>query len=581
MAPGSAEPRDRERPAVELAARDRAGAYLGDADERAHLQLAARRTGADQLADRLVYEGGLAWSARWLLPVEEVPHRTVAALRGPIVALWTVREVVGAVAGSGEYGVWSTGGGPLVRGRGTGPVVGATTAAGRHVLAGAEGALLCLWEAAGGAPVELDRVTLPIPLRSLAAVQPPDGVPVLVGVEVTVPSGDWSMLDTATTGGAVRGWAVAGDPPRLRPHPSPPPADPVPVDPLYPKVSVAVRGRECLLTGGRDGIVRAWPLDAGEGEPPVPLASPAAVACAARSDGRWVAVTAHHNGRIGAWDLAEGAPPESVLHDSHDAAAVACVRAPGGPPLAVTGGLDGRVCVFDVDSGALLRTIVVPPGGELAGAGRYRPTGVPDEPPGPEPVRDVTAAVLPDGRPVAVSVGNLGWLRWWCLSSGEALGAARLSHWGRAVTGDRRVVVATTGDDLRVYDLASARAVAVFPRAGPDPLSTLDVAGDLVVALDDAGRLHRYRLAHGAPVGEPLPGHHRDARTVACGRHPDGRAIAVSGGWDGTVRVWDLAAGRELHRIPVEHPVYAVALAGDGSIVVGAHGVMGVLRLHA
>lgn len=565
-----------------MTARRRAAAYLGGADERAQLQLAARRIGADQLADRLVYEGGLPWSARWLLPVEEVPHRTVAALRGPIVALWTVREVVGAVAESGEYGVWDVdGGATLARGRGAGRVVGATTVAGRHVLAAAGGTVLRLWEAAGGAPVELDRVTLPIPLRTLAAVQPPDGVPVLVGVEETVSPHDWTMLDTTTTGGEVRGWAIAGDPPRLRPHPSPPPATPVPVDPLYPKVSVAVRGRECLLTGGSDGVVRVWPLDAGTVEPPVPLASPAAAACTVRSDGQAVAVTAHHNGRIGAWDLAEGAPPESVLHDSQDAAAVTCVRAPGGPPLAVTGGLDGRVCVFDVDSGALLRTIVMPPPGEMPGAGSYRPPGVPEKPPGPEPVRDVTAAVLPDGRPVAVSLGAQGWLRWWCLSSGEALGAALLSRWGRAVAAGRGVVVATTGDDLRVYDLASARPVAVFPRVGPDPLSTLDVAGDLVVALDHAGRLHRYRLTDGAPVGEPLAGHDRDARTVACGRHPDGRAIAVSGGYDGTVRVWDLAAGRELHRIPVEHPVYAVALAGDGSIVVGAHGVMGVLRLHA
>jgi hypothetical protein len=441
--------------------------------------------------------------------------------------------------------------------------------------------VLRLWEAAGGAPVELDRVALPVPLRSLAAVVPRDGVPVLVGVETTVPAGDWSLLDAATTGGAVRGWAVAGDPPRLRAHPAPPAADPVPVDPLYPRASVAARAGEYLLTGGYDGVVRAWPVDAGTGEPPVPVASPAAVACTVRSDGQRVAVAVHHNGRIGAWDLAEGAPPESVLHDSHDAAAVACVRAPGGPPLAVTGGHDGRLCVFDVDSGALLRTIVMPAGGELAGVGTYRPPGAPDPPPGPEPVRDVTAAVLPDGRPVAVSVGNLGWLRWWCLSSGEMLGAARLRQWGLAVACGRRDVVATTGDDLRVYDLASARPRAAFPRVGPEQLSTVEVAGDLVVALDMAGRLHRYRLADGVPVGAPLAGHHRDARTLACGRHPDGRAIAVSGGFDGTLRVWELSSGRELHRIPVEHPVYAVALADDGSIVVGAHGAMGVLRLHA
>jgi WD40 repeat protein len=559
---------------VERAARRRAGAYLRERDARAQLQLAARRIGADLLADRLVYEGGLPWSARWLLPVEEAPHRTVAALRGPVVALWTVGEAVGAVAESGAYGVWDIDSGePLLRGHGTARV-GAATAAGRHVLAAADGAVLRLWEAAEGAPVERDRVTLPFPLRSLTAHTTMDGDPMLVGVEATVVTSDWSMFDTTTSGGAVRGWAVTGDPLRLREHPSPPP-------PPAGGRHLTAEARTCRLTGGSDGVVRAWPVGGGPGEPPVPVASPAAAACAARSGGQWVAVVAHHNGRVGAWDLAEGAPPETVLHDAHDASSVACVQPPGGPPLAVTGGFDGRLCVFDVDSGALLRTIVMPPAGELPGTGSYRPPDAPDEPPGPEPVRDVTAAVLPGGRPVAVSIGDHGWLRWWCMTSGEMLGATRLRQWGRAVAAGGRVVVATTGEDLQVYDLASARPLAVFPHAGQEPLWTLDLAADMIVAIDGAGRLHRYHLDGGAPVGEPLPGHYRDARTISCGRHPDGRAVAVSGGFDGTVRVWDLAAGEQLHRIPIEHPVYAVALAGDGSIVVGARGGIGVLRLHA
>jgi WD40 repeat protein len=53
----------------------------------------------------------------------------------------------------------------------------------------------------------------------------------------------------------------------------------------------------------------------------------------------------------------------------------------------------------------------------------------------------------------------------------------------------------------------------------------------------------------------------------------------VSGGFDGTVRVWDLRAGEEVHRIPLEHPVYAVAVADDGAILVGTHGGIGVLQL--
>ncbi|GAA3227399.1 WD40 repeat domain-containing protein [Dactylosporangium siamense] len=109
-------------------------------------------------------------------------------------------------------------------------------------------------------------------------------------------------------------------------------------------------------------------------------------------------------------------------------------------------------------------------------------------------------------------------------------------------------------------------------------LTAVDVLDGLAVASDTQGTLHRLPLAGG--TRPPVPGHHGEARTVACGQHPDGRAVAVTGGWDGTVRVWDLRAGAELHRIPVEHPVHAVALAADGTVVTGWQGGIGVFRLH-
>jgi WD40 repeat protein len=68
-------------------------------------------------------------------------------------------------------------------------------------------------------------------------------------------------------------------------------------------------------------------------------------------------------------------------------------------------------------------------------------------------------------------------------------------------------------------------------------------------------------LTAGAPVGEPLTGHTGTVAAVATGVLPDGRPVAVTGGWDATVRVWDLATGAPVGEPLTGHTgaVYAVA----------------------
>ena len=78
-----------------------------------------------------------------------------------------------------------------------------------------------------------------------------------------------------------------------------------------------------------------------------------------------------------------------------------------------------------------------------------------------------------------------------------------------------------------------------------------------------------WRLADGAPVGEPLTGHAGAVNAVAVGALPDGTPVIVSGSGDyrrgqtdTTVRVWRLADGAPVGEPLTGHPgpVNAVAV---------------------
>jgi len=59
--------------------------------------------------------------------------------------------------------------------------------------------------------------------------------------------------------------------------------------------------------------------------------------------------------------------------------------------------------------------------------------------------------------------------------------------------------------------------------------------------------------------------------------------VAVSGSYDGTVRVWDLATGRERAKLPgdPDDPVWSVAVTADGTVAVSGswHGTVRVWDL--
>ena len=69
-------------------------------------------------------------------------------------------------------------------------------------------------------------------------------------------------------------------------------------------------------------------------------------------------------------------------------------------------------------------------------------------------------------------------------------------------------------------------------------------------------------------LGDPLAGHPGGVTAVACTALDD-RPVAVTGGFDRTVRIWDLVGGRQIDRVDLPGDVAAVAVSAEGLIVAG------------
>jgi len=93
----------------------------------------------------------------------------------------------------------------------------------------------------------------------------------------------------------------------------------------------------------------------------------------------------------------------------------------------------------------------------------------------------------------------------------------------------------------------------------------------VIVSGGHDGTVGVWRLADGAPVGEPLTGHTGTVLAVAVGALPDGTPVIVSGGHDGRVRVWRLADGTPLMP-PLDLPESVWDVAVHGDVIVTATG---------
>jgi WD40 repeat protein len=267
-------------------------------------------------------------------------------------------------------------------------------------------------------------------------------------------------------------------------------------------VAVSADGK-VVVSASSDKMVKVW--EAASGRELHTMEGPELVSGVAMSaDGR-VAVSASMDGTLTVWEVASGRGLHTLRGHTGIVWGVA-MSADG--TVAVSASMDRTLKVWEVASGRELHTLqghtdsvngaaVSADGTVAASASRDRTLKIWDVASGRElralqghdaVVREVALSL--DGR-LAVSASDDKTLKIWEVASGRELGAIQ-GHTAAvravALRANGKVAVSASGDRLKVWELAGGDCLATFTCDAPVLCCAL--AGDLVVAGDEAGRVH-------------------------------------------------------------------------------------------
>ncbi len=338
--------------------------------------------------------------------------------------------------------------------------------------------------------------------------------------------------------------------------------------------SVALSADGRIAVSGGDDTTQVWDAASGACLHTMTGSRRSVDSVAVSADGR-VAISSGQDVRV--WDVANGACLHTLTGHIFIVGAVA-LSADG--RVAVSGSYDRSVRVWDLTNGSCRRILV----GHTDGV--------------------FSVAVSADAR-IAVSGSYDKSVRVWDLATGSCL-RTMVGHTGgvRSVTvsADGRTAVSGGGDTARVWDVPTTRGHPAGwsyarPHSAHDVLAgaaaveaAVRRAGTLLAARDGAAAAAELRSARA------VPGYRRDRRLVGLWRElagpgvraglqdawtqhiltghaksvvavsADGR-IALSGGADGTLRVWDVASGACVHTLAGDPPL---AVSADGRIAIFA-----------
>ena len=348
---------------------------------------------------------------------------------------------------------------------------------------------------------------------------------------------------------------------------------------------VAVSGDGRLVaSSSQDGTIWLW--ETGSGRVQATLQGYArAIRGVAVSQDRQLVVSSGHDGTVKLWAAASG---QLMATLQGHLGSVLAVAVSGDGHLVASGGHDGTVTLWRAESGRVQATlrehtgmvwsVALSADGHMVASGSEDGTAMLWETKNGQrlvTLRGHTGAIWGvalsrDGRLLA-SAGQDRTVRLWDTSSGQ-LQATLEGHTGGvanvALAGDGRLAASASYDGtLRLWDTASGRLLTTLQGHSSAVRGVaLSETGQLVASASYDGTVKLWEVppdalsagqnvdsptAHAFPVEQRATLHGHTGGVLDVALSGDG-ALVASGGWDGTVKLWDARTGACLQTLQVD-----------------------------